>query len=46
MIAATIPLVLKALGHFVDVMDLVDRDALVGQVQHLIVLDYHHHLHE
>ena len=37
MIAATVPLGLQALRQLVDVMDLVDRYALVGEVQHLVV---------
>ena len=36
-IAAAVPLVLQALRHLVDVVDLVDGHALVGEVQHLVV---------
>ena len=31
------PLVLQARRHLVNVLDLVDGDALVGQMQHLVV---------
>ena len=36
-VAAAVPLLLQPLRHFVDVVDLVDRHALVRQVQHLVV---------
>ena len=36
-VAAAVPLLLEALGQLVDVVDLVDRHALVGQVQDLVV---------
>ena len=36
-IAAAVPLVLQALRDLVDVVDLVDGHALVGEVQHLVV---------
>ena len=36
-VAAAVPLLLQALRHLVDVVDLVDGHALVGEVQHLVV---------
>ena len=37
MVAPAFPLLLQALGQLVDVVDLVDRHALVGQVEDLVV---------
>lgn len=36
-VAAANPPLLEALGKLVDVVDLTDRDALVGQMEHLVV---------
>ena len=36
-ITAGVPLLLQACGHLVDVVDLIDGHALVGEVQHLVV---------
>ena len=37
MIAAAEPLVLQALRNLIDVVNLVDSHALVGEMQHLVV---------
>ena len=37
MVAAAVPLFLQALRNLVDVVDFVDRHALVGEVQNLVV---------
>ena len=36
-IAAAVPFVLKALRDLINIMDLVDRHALVGEMQYLVV---------